>query len=493
METTSIPMIDLATLLATMGSTGQAVATGTALPETGASPFMALLNQAVADGETLGAETVATIVDGNATVGLLAPAQEVSIGQIPQDQLLSVPSEPQTALAATLLPVLAPETAHSPDTHVDESSIVVAESSAETAPANADAAATQAMQQLLVASSPATPVPAQQLGTQSQPAAVTETMPAHGQQQPLTATFAATFAAPFTGTNAEPAAGQNARISGEIPTAQTTVAAQQTAEPMGQGFSVKDTPAEAAQRVPSNDQKPLKPHEHALQQATQVLEVQITGEPVKQTSSIPRDLAIEVAISEGSADPAQHVQAPANAGQQQDLANEQRASHAFVQGGKTLAPQPANLVETATVSVNHESVIEQVKDRLSVPEARTDGNQIRLQLRPAGLGELQITMRMDDQKLRVEILAENKAVKTALLEHADTLKDVLAKQHITVDRFDVGTSSNNGSGQLFREGSRPEDQRTLPRYAANGGFKQTVALPVAAWQPRGNALVDVRF
>ncbi len=222
------------------------------------------------------------------------------------------------------------------------------------------------------------------------------------------------------------------------------------------------------------------------------MEVRNLGETVKTAGIIPRDLATEVAVSDGTPASVEQAQTPANAGQQHDTTTGQDSSPVFVQGNKSVMQQAASLTQAPPV-INHESLLEQVKERLSAPEVRVDGNQIRLQLRPVDLGELQITLRMDDQKLRVEILAENKAVKTALLEHADTLKEILAKQHITVDRFDVGTGSNNGSGQLFREGSRPEDQRTLPRYAANGGFKQTVALSVTTWQPRGNALVDVRF
>jgi flagellar hook-length control protein FliK len=249
---------------------------------------------------------------------------------------------------------------------------------------------------------------------------------------------------------------------------------------------------EAVKPMRAEEQKALKSVIKTMQ-PDRPMEVRNTGESVKTAGIIPRDLATEVAVSDGTSAAVEQTQTPTNADQQHDLPSGQNSSHAFVQGSKPVVQQAVAIPQAAPV-INHESVIEQVKERLSAPEVRVDGNQIRLQLRPADLGELQITLRMDDQKLRVEILAENKAVKTALLEHADTLKDVLAKQHITVDRFDVGTNSNNGSGQLFREGNRPEEQRSLPRYAANNGFKQPSALPVAAtWQPRGNALVDVRF
>jgi flagellar hook-length control protein FliK len=218
-------------------------------------------------------------------------------------------------------------------------------------------------------------------------------------------------------------------------------------------------------------------------------------EPSRTSATQPLDVAIEIGIAEQS----RPIGASAESGLFSEQNSQEHTPSTPQQLGQVSA-HPAKAVELPVAAAAQplaqpvsQSVLEQVRDHLARREVTTNGNLVRLQLNPAELGELQITLHMDDKRLRVEILTENKAVKAALLDNMDSLKDILSRQHIAMERFDVGTGSN--SGQFFREGTASEAQaRPLPKFLNGNGNKlgaETGA--VAAWQPRSNALVDVRF
>jgi flagellar hook-length control protein FliK len=255
------------------------------------------------------------------------------------------------------------------------------------------------------------------------------------------------------------------------------------------------TVSEGASPAPLPAEQKISPHgmlaTHVPSVPVEALQVQ---EPNKVSARMPLDVAIEVGIAEQSAPATLTAESEMFSGQ--DSQEQQSAAP-----GHHLATPAVKAVETATVAAAapttpslSQSVLEQVRDHLARREGNPDGNQIRMQLNPADLGELQITLQMQDKQLKVEILTENKAVKAALLENMDSLKDVLARQNIAVERFDVGTGGN--SGQFFREGNRPDSQpRPLPRFMHGDGFRpgSVPVQPMAAWQPRSNALVDLRF
>ena len=232
----------------------------------------------------------------------------------------------------------------------------------------------------------------------------------------------------------------------------------------------------------------------ALRDATAV-------EVTRTETNIPRDITIDVAL----ASPATEGQTAADMGQPGTDTNtgsgaEPNATgmpHLAASHGKTVQQPVAAETVPREAPINHEHLIGQINDRLSSQEIKADGNQVRMQLRPAELGELQITLTMENQRLRVEIMADNKAVKTALLEHVDTLKEVLSRQNIAIDRFDVNTGGNENFRQFFREGARPDaqQQRAMNRFSGNSGIRSDAAAGpvVQAWQPRHNALVDVRL
>ncbi len=92
-----------------------------------------------------------------------------------------------------------------------------------------------------------------------------------------------------------------------------------------------------------------------------------------------------------------------------------------------------------------EQVAHQVRDRLTQHEVKPGNQQITLTLSPENLGELKMNLNLQGQKLSVEIVAENRTIRDAILQHSDSLKDSLARQNISVQSFDV-TTNNRGDG-----------------------------------------------
>ena len=156
-------------------------------------------------------------------------------------------------------------------------------------------------------------------------------------------------------------------------------------------------------------------------------------------------------------------------------------------------PSATAMAEKAPES-EHEHIMLQVKEKLAVHSFRGGNDQISFTLHPEELGELKIMMRMDDQRLRVEIVAQNQTVKEALMQNLEGLKETLSKQSITVDRFDVSTGGGTFN-QAFHEGRHTGRDRNFQPYPQFGGGTKEPEQKniVTAWLPRENSLVDVRF
>jgi flagellar hook-length control protein FliK len=101
-----------------------------------------------------------------------------------------------------------------------------------------------------------------------------------------------------------------------------------------------------------------------------------------------------------------------------------------------------------------EQIQHQVREKLESGDYGLNKGSITLKLHPHELGELKINMRMEDQRLKVEIVTENHAVKEALMQNLDTLKETLSRQSITMDRFNVSADVRQGFQQGSRDGSR---------------------------------------
>ncbi|WP_168206097.1 flagellar hook-length control protein FliK [Geobacter sp. FeAm09] len=150
-----------------------------------------------------------------------------------------------------------------------------------------------------------------------------------------------------------------------------------------------------------------------------------------------------------------------------------------------------------------DQIMQQVKDRLVNHEVKTGTDQIVLKLSPENLGDLKVNLSMDGQRLKVEIVAENRMVRDALLQNTDSLKESLARQNISMESFDVTTggrgAGNPGQGQqqdAWREFAQQKQQNA---WLASGGYRlpdaaATAAASRLAYQaPSQHTMVDLHF
>jgi flagellar hook-length control protein FliK len=98
----------------------------------------------------------------------------------------------------------------------------------------------------------------------------------------------------------------------------------------------------------------------------------------------------------------------------------------------------------------------QVREKLESGDYGLNKGNITLKLHPEELGELKINLRMEEHRLKIEIVTENQSVKEALMQNLDSLKETLSRQNIAMDRFNVSTDIRQG----FQQGARDERQLT---------------------------------
>lgn len=167
-----------------------------------------------------------------------------------------------------------------------------------------------------------------------------------------------------------------------------------------------------------------------------------------------------------------------------------------VSSGSFKAPdqvQPPQTQADAGKSGSHEHIMAQVKEKLATLDPQSGNGQVTLKLHPENLGELKINVQMVDQRLKVEIVAQNQTVKDALMQNLDTLKETLSRQNINMERFDVSTGGQ-GSNQAFREGRQTAQSGYYPPVARlSGEVEVEESIEARYWQPRENSLIDVRF
>jgi len=153
--------------------------------------------------------------------------------------------------------------------------------------------------------------------------------------------------------------------------------------------------------------------------------------------------------------------------------------------------------QESEVSALHENIVSQVREKLLNQDPTGTVSKITLKLNPHELGELQINVRLENQKMTVDITAQNQLVKEALLQNIDQLKDTLMRQNISMERFNVSTGDSGGQAfqQSFHEGRQTEHQTPGPfSYPVAGYYQEDSQLSQAAFgDARENSLVDMRF
>ena len=223
--------------------------------------------------------------------------------------------------------------------------------------------------------------------------------------------------------------------------------------------------------------------------------------PVTGSQVFDRPLLEVVVEDAGTEQSAELAAKPAKVDTSTDVAVVGKSPHTLIGGaGVTKAePTESSAVGEVVRSSSHEQIMAQVKEQIGKAEFRADDGRVVLRLHPEELGSLRIDVKMDDQKLRLHIVAENPTVRDALVANMDSLKESLSKQQIVMERFDVATGQGQGQQQLYREhrqqvqdGQVNRTNRPVTEYAEDGEVVNRQAMN-AYWAPQDSSLLNVRF
>jgi flagellar hook-length control protein FliK len=165
-------------------------------------------------------------------------------------------------------------------------------------------------------------------------------------------------------------------------------------------------------------------------------------------------------------------------------------------GLRVEATTEAPLPEAKPVSLKsalHESILAQVKDGVLTHDGKGNG-QMSIRLNPGELGELKIQVRMEDNRLRVEVQADNRMVKDLLMSNLDSLKESLTAKNFSMEGFDVSTGAGGGfNSPLPEQKGSPQQQASLRSARAGNYSDQGDTGRVNYLTGEANNLLDVRF
>jgi len=154
-------------------------------------------------------------------------------------------------------------------------------------------------------------------------------------------------------------------------------------------------------------------------------------------------------------------------------------------------PQPEVKPENLK-SALHESILAQVKDGVVKHDNKGNG-QMSIRLNPGELGELKIQVRMDDNRVRIEVHADNSTVKDLLMSNLGSLKDSLSSKNFSMEGFDVSTGGGAFNSPLPDQKESPRQQPLLRSARAGAYPEQTKDAGVNYLTGEVNNLLDVRF
>ncbi|MFT5373316.1 MAG: flagellar hook-length control protein FliK [Candidatus Latescibacterota bacterium] len=114
---------------------------------------------------------------------------------------------------------------------------------------------------------------------------------------------------------------------------------------------------------------------------------------------------------------------------------------------------------------------------------RAGGAEMRLQLQPADLGEIELRVRTTEAMVRGEMLVQNPEVKQLLDQHMDRLRAALAEEGLELQGFNVDVGDQS---RFARDGEGEQEGSRQRQGAGNGieGAESTAEDAVAAASPR---------
>ena len=97
-----------------------------------------------------------------------------------------------------------------------------------------------------------------------------------------------------------------------------------------------------------------------------------------------------------------------------------------------------------------ESVLQQVAEKLNLA-LKTGVTEIRVQLRPESLGDVQLKIKVDGDVVTGKMYVENQQVKHIVEANLQTLKNSLSQHNLSVGSFSVDVNHGNGADQQMRD------------------------------------------
>lgn len=171
--------------------------------------------------------------------------------------------------------------------------------------------------------------------------------------------------------------------------------------------------------------------------------------------------------------------------------------HAVAHGNpKTESASGTDPVQIQSTSQN---IMRQVTDKISTHEFNAGDQRISLQLSPEHLGNLQLNVSMQEKGIRLEIVAEHRGVRDALMQQADELKESLARQNIKMDSFSVTTGSGGSMArdqQEWKQASAEVANQQRQNIAQRSPYRASEpgsSIGVRYFAPQYQSTIDVRF
>lgn len=161
-----------------------------------------------------------------------------------------------------------------------------------------------------------------------------------------------------------------------------------------------------------------------------------------------------------------------------------------VQGGAAEAAQ-GETKHAGGRSPLHENILSQVREGVVTHDGKGNG-QMSIRLNPGELGELKIRLSMENNRLNVQVQADNPVVKELLLSNLDSLREALSGKNLTMEGFNVSTGGGGFNGPLNEERGNQRQQQA-PRFARGAGYDGQEAPRVNYLTAEVNNLLDVRF
>lgn len=296
---------------------------------------------------------------------------------------------------------------------------------------------------------------------------------------------------------------QQAATGGNPGTAEVTAQAAPKAKvpgevlPPRQGANPEAPRPEAAQATERTAQK--RESHHVDEKTVPLKAAESAGQPAA-ASAVAQDLSgakgapvVSAAITPAELRGAEGSQFKEQGHRQQG----QEGQNAQLQGaavgaqGSTAETAAPESNQTATRSALHEHILSQVKEGVVSHDGKGNG-QMSIRLNPGELGELKIQVRMEDNRLKVEVQADNRMVKDLLMSNLDSLKEALSGKNLAMDGFNVSTGSGGFQQPLYEERGN-QRQQSASRFARGGGYGSGQETRVNYLTAEVNNLLDVRF